>query len=136
MEISTSVARRAAAPAATALAAAAGAVLLGVVSPEERGHYPVCPFNAVTGLYCPGCGGLRAVHALVHGDLVTALHRNALAVVLLPVAVAVWITWTRRRLRDARATWHPSAAGSLLLVTSLVVFGVLRNLPWFAVLAP
>ena len=39
-------------------------------------------FHAMTGLWCPGCGGLRAVHDLTHGHLVTALHENALVVLL------------------------------------------------------
>jgi hypothetical protein len=120
----------------TALAVVAGATTLGVVSPEQPGHYPGCPFHWATGLYCPGCGGLRAVHALAHGDLITALHRNALAVLLIPFAVVAWWGWTRRRMRDGAAVWHPSVVGSRILVTSLVVFAVVRNLPGFAFLAP
>ena len=130
------VARRLAAPATTALVVAAGAALLAVVSPEQPGHYPICPFYWATGLYCPGCGGLRAVHALAHGDLVTAVHRNLLFVVLVPFAVAAWTSWTRRRLRDPRAVWYPSVRGSRALVVSLIGFAVLRNVPAFAVLAP
>ena len=26
-----------------------------------------CPFHAITGLYCPGCGGTRAIMALLSG---------------------------------------------------------------------
>jgi hypothetical protein len=125
-----------AAPAMTALAVMAGAAVLGVVSPELPGHYPPCPFQAVTGLFCPGCGGLRAVHALVHGDVVTAVQRNVLVVVLLPCVVLAWVAWIRRRLHDPMAVWYPSAAASRALLVALVGFGVLRNLPGFAFLAP
>lgn len=33
---------------------------------------PPCIFHSVTGLYCPGCGGTRAVSALLHGHIITA----------------------------------------------------------------
>jgi len=29
----------------------------------------VCPFRALTGLYCPGCGGTRAILAMLRGQL-------------------------------------------------------------------
>ncbi len=32
-------------------------------------HMP-CMFHLLTGLYCPGCGGTRAVRYLLRGDLV------------------------------------------------------------------
>lgn len=28
-----------------------------------------CAFHSLTGLYCPGCGGTRAVRELLYGDL-------------------------------------------------------------------
>ena len=68
-------------------AAAVGVVgLLAVVDPSEPGHYPLCPFRAMTGLDCPGCGTLRGIHELATGHPVAALDRNALAILLVPRA--------------------------------------------------
>ena len=70
---------------------------IGVVDPNSPGHYPVCPLKALTGLDCPGCGGMRAVHSLVHGDLLGALDHNLLAVVMFLPAIAFgWFFWIRR----------------------------------------
>ena len=45
------------------------------------------------GFYCPGCGGLRAVHDLTHGDVGAALSSNILVTLLIPVvsSAAVWL---------------------------------------------
>lgn len=53
-----------------------------------------CPFKMLTGLPCPGCGGLRAFELLTRGQIFDALYLNPLSVVLiLFLAVsAVWLT--------------------------------------------
>jgi len=35
--------------------------------------YPGCPIYRATGVYCPGCGGTHAFHALVHGQVEKSL---------------------------------------------------------------
>jgi hypothetical protein len=121
---------------ATGLAVAVVTSLVAVVSPEEPGHYPVCPTYALTGLYCPGCGGLRAVHALAHGDVGLALARNPLVVIGLPFVVWAYVAWVRRRVRGGPVTWFPPPALSWALAAAVVVFTVLRNVPAFPWLAP
>jgi hypothetical protein len=54
----------------------AALALLLLVDPAESVWMPKCPFKLLTGLQCPGCGGQRAVHALLHGDVVGALRYN------------------------------------------------------------
>lgn len=118
-------------------AAAAGAVLLvATVDPNEPGHYPTCPVLALTGHLCPGCGSLRAVHAMAHGDLAAAAGFNLLAVLAVVPLAVIWLQWVRRRWRGgARTTVAPAYAlwGMLLVVG---VFTVLRNLPAGQSLAP
>ncbi|MCB1565720.1 MAG: DUF2752 domain-containing protein [Lysobacteraceae bacterium] len=99
--------------------------------------FPPCSFRALTGWYCVGCGGTRALHALVHGDLFAALRMNALAVALLPLLAGflAWQAgWQPRRLQRIADT----LARPLLWIWLLPLFGVLRNLPWapFSWLAP
>lgn len=111
---------------------------LAVVDPNESGNYPTCPFLALTGYYCPGCGSLRAIHALAHLDLVTALQLNILTVcVMLPIAVFHYARWSLERglgrsIRKNMA--HPGWIWALFW--GLLAFWLLRNVPLFSILAP
>ena len=51
-----------------------------------------CPFKAITGLPCPGCGGTRALIALLHGQVWTAITINPLSVLLILflIVAPVW----------------------------------------------
>src|SRR5512140_1540078 len=69
---------------ALALLGTAAALVLFSLDPATVGIYPVCYFHRLTGLQCPGCGGLRAAHQLLHGHVVAALRLNAFLVLCLP----------------------------------------------------
>ncbi|HEY2146552.1 MAG TPA: DUF2752 domain-containing protein, partial [Pirellulales bacterium] len=105
------------------------------------GGYPVCPFHALTGLHCPGCGTLRAMHELLHGRIAAALAMNPLSTCAIPIMIGapIWSIASRRwrpsaRRAGRRWTVHPA----WLLVTAIIAFGILRNVPVypFTLLAP
>ena len=113
------------------------AVTLYAVDPHQAGHYPTCPFLATTGFYCPGCGALRAVHDLLHGDLAGALARNPLTVLAVPYLVLAFVTAVRRAAgRPAPRSTSLPPWTIWLLLTVVLAFGVLRNLPGWAWLSP
>lgn len=123
-------------PGVVAGGVAAGLVLLHHVDPNEPGHYPTCPFLAVTGLYCPGCGSMRMLHHLTDGDVVAAAGMNALALVLLPVLVAYWGQWVHRVVTGS-PRGAPLASWVVWAVLVVVVaWWVLRNVPGLELLAP
>ncbi|MEU0116859.1 DUF2752 domain-containing protein [Streptomyces bobili] len=119
------------------LAAVAGAfTYVAAVDPNEPGHYPVCPLLEVTGLYCPGCGGLRSAHAFAHGDLVTALHANAMGVAGYAVFAVLWTVWVVRVARGRPGRFDPGPVQLWTLGALLLVFTVVRNLPYGGWLHP
>ncbi|WP_426595524.1 DUF2752 domain-containing protein [Cellulomonas sp. McL0617] len=128
---SAPLARRLAGPAAVVLAAGVGLATLALVDPNQAGHYPTCPFFWLTGLYCPGCGSLRALHDLTRLDVAAAWGMNPLLVVALPFLVASWIAWTRRSVTGAhRRLAHPAWIWAVLAL--VLAFWVARNIPALA----
>lgn len=69
---------------ALALVALAGMVYFAF-DPSQSRFFPRCVFLSLTGWQCPGCGSQRAIHALLHGDIVGAWHYNAALLVAIPV---------------------------------------------------
>ena len=123
-------------PVAVAGAAAGVAAFVGAVDPNEPGHYPTCPFLWLTGLFCPGCGALRTLHALVHLDVPAALSLNVLVAAFVPLLVLWWGRWTYRQWTGRPRRWLAPAWSLWTLLAVVVAFWVLRNLPGLEVLAP
>lgn len=111
--------------------AAAGTALLAVVDPNTT-HVPLCPLKAITGLDCPFCGSLRAVHALTRFDLGAAADHNLLFTVSVPFLVVGWAVWMGRAVREPDAPRRRHARLDLALLLIALAFGVIRNLPAFA----
>ncbi len=102
--------------------------------------FPSCPFQALTGLFCPGCGSQRAFSALLHANFISALDYNILLVACLPLltysAVATVINTISKKQVDRSIFYSPLFA-KIFLVT-VIAFGILRNIPVypFLILAP
>lgn len=120
---------RLAAPLLLAGGAVGAVVALRLFDPNQPGSgLPPCPFQALTGLYCPGCGSTRCLHALVHLDLATAMAMNPLLVLSLPAVLllsalgaGVLPAWL---VPLARQLCRPIAWGVVLLG-----YAIARNLP-------
>lgn len=130
-------------PAGVAGLAGLGAVAVHVRDPHVAGQWGpagigLCPFHAVTGLWCPGCGGTRAFADLAHLDVVGALGHNVLAVALAATLAVAWVLWVGRRWRgeglERMIVLGPRVSVGVLV--TMVAFTVLRNLPAGVALAP
>lgn len=124
-------------PVLAALALAAVAVALALVDPS-RGPV-LCPFRALTGLACPGCGATRGLHALLTGDLGAALRYNALTVALLPFALwAAYVSLGHALGGPRLKVLRLSPLGTWAFAAVVAAWWVVRNLPMvpFSGLAP
>jgi hypothetical protein len=112
-----------------AAAGLAGTAVLFRFSPQEYSFYPRCPFYALTGHYCPGCGATRAIAGLLHGHMAAALHFNAAATLLLPILLWYFGTMYWTAVQDNRVKWPQVPQWSWKVALACVLlFGVVRDL--------
>ena len=118
----------------------AGGWVLYRYDPTRAGFFPPCPFYALTGFYCAGCGSTRCMHQLVHGNLWAAFRFNPLLILFLPM-------WAYEFVRYVRRTLRPPPPAPLKYVHPIWIWGmtalimtywVARNIPVrpFSWLAP
>lgn len=126
-------ARRMLAPVAATAASMGALAYLAAVDPNEPGHYPLCPTQAIFGVDCPGCGIMRGTHDLLVGDVPGALDHNILLVAFVPLTLVLWLGWLRRSWtgRTPAVSAVQFRRRNALLIVGLVLllaFGVIRNL--------
>lgn len=117
-----------------------GLVLLGlvtvhVIDPVSSPFAPSCAFHTVTGYHCPGCGGTRAMHALLHGQWRQAIAHHP----LLPLVLGFGAWWLWRTIRPSTNPGKLLPAwGVWSILAALVLFWIARNIPRypFTLLAP
>ena len=113
-------------PLAVAGIAVAGLAYVGLRNPTSGGFLP-CPFHAVTGLWCPGCGMTRALHSLLHGDVAGALSSNLFLPVVMVAVGWAFLSWVVPSIPSITRI-VPSRVWTALIGLA-VLYAVLRNLP-------
>ena len=107
--------------------------------PGATAGFQLCPLRALTGYYCPGCGTLRGLHRLLHGNLAAALAYNPLMVMTVPLAI-YWLCSEIAAVAWNKKLPKPELSPRLLWGTLyfLIAFGILRNVPFYplTLLAP
>lgn len=119
---------------AAVILAAAG--LLYYVIHNLTGFAIHCPIHLVTGLDCPGCGVTRMLFAMLELDFKSALDYNAAIFVSLPVLALLGVSKTYDYIRygkNMKRKWFEIT--TYCMVAFFVLFGILRNIPYFEYLA-
>lgn len=106
----------------------AALLMLRLFDPATSGVFPPCPFRALTGWLCPGCGSLRAIHQLLLGNFSKAFALNPFAVISLPFLAYGMASYTRFVV-CGKYLPHIFVPGKWIkaLAASIVLFGFVRN---------
>ncbi len=109
-------------------------VLFGVYysfNPQHYNFFPECPFYKITGYNCPGCGSQRAVHSLLHGELLKAVHFNLLLVISVPFLITHFTYKVISIIKNKDIKWpvvyYPATPKVVFIL--VIAFWILRNLP-------
>lgn len=101
-------------------------ILAKLIESASRGIYP-CFFHIVTGAYCPGCGGTRALLALLHGRVADSLRFNPL-VLYLAVSIPAFLLY-RFYCAGKKKTMRPAVWMTALVIgiTILTLNFIVKN---------
>ena len=111
---------------------AVGALYLFLFEPGKSGFFPSCPFRALTGFACPGCGSTRGLHCLLHGQLAAAFEFNPLLILSLPFFLFALFRYTNAALRGRPLSWpRPDVRYNWALVAIILCFWIFRNTPFY-----
>lgn len=72
---------------------------VSVILPKLDLSRSSCVFFLLFGAYCPGCGGTRAVNALLHGHFLQSLWYHPLVLYGAVLYLSFMISWTMARFR-------------------------------------
>jgi hypothetical protein len=106
------------------------AILYKTYNPSGNLYFPKCPFLALTGLKCPGCGSQRAIHYLLNLDMLNAIKENAILVLSLPYIFIGFIFDLVKHPNAEILKWRKRLFGQkaiFLVLTIIISFWVLRN---------
>jgi len=107
-------------------------IVLFYFAPGEGGIYPPCPTHYLTNFSCPGCGSLRALHNLLHGNIKEAFFFNPLMVMVLPFLTVWFLLYVLKSIFAVKlpevklkpAIWW-------LIISGIILFMILRNLSFY-----
>ena len=111
-----------------------GVVLAAVVyfmfNPATANFFPPCLFYKLTGYQCAGCGSQRAIHSLLHFDIVSAFKYNLIVVpAILLIALLIYLEHFGGKKRFPKL--HRKLSSTKFIVAIIIVivaYWLLRNI--------
>ncbi len=97
---------------------------------NPNNFYPPSLSRNWGGFYCAGCGMLRALHQLLHGNWYAALKLNPLLIICLPYFFYWMIPYFTKYFYNIVLYTIPFKTKQLTIsILIIIVYGFLRNIP-------
>ncbi|MGV6832340.1 MAG: DUF2752 domain-containing protein [bacterium] len=105
--------------------------------PTSSPMFPRCFLRSTTGLHCPGCGSQRALHSILHGNIIEGLRKNMLiGLAFIVVIYEIYIVLTKMLFNAHPKNILQNKNTTIVILIIVVLFFILRNIPAFSFLAP
>lgn len=99
---------------------------------KELSIQPFCPFHKITGIPCPGCGGVRAARFLISGDIKSAIYTNPLSVLLcitIPsIIIGIWIDYNKGTNKIESLLKKRFSTKTTVLIIIIIIFNWIWNI--------
>lgn len=107
-------------------------IYLFIYQPGKSGIFLPCPFRALTGFNCPGCGTTRALHQLLHGNFLTAFKLSPLMFFVFPFLLYFLLRHTILIMRGQIPRKNILPAPYIYTLFVIVLsFWIFRNTPFY-----
>jgi len=98
--------------------------------PDSSIIYPRCPLYMLTGVHCPGCGTLRGLNQLLHGNILAAIDLNPLMILSLPGLCWAYLSQCSITIKARPLPqFFLSSKWIWTLLGIILIFWILRNIP-------
>lgn len=119
-------------------------IIVYKIDPSKKPIAPPCSLYYFTGLYCPGCGMTRALHAAFHLRFFEAFSYNLLwpfIIIFISGSFYIWfyfLVTAKNPFTRLNEFFKKHSSAGWIIVIALFAFWILRNIPIypFVMLAP
>ena len=114
------------------------AIIVGLLLMKHFNIGIPCAYYEASGFYCPGCGMTRAAYSLLQLDFYQAIRYNAFSIVAIPLIGLYILGGIYAWLFNKTNFMYDKIPGAIwiIFIVALLLYGVMRNIPQFAFLAP
>lgn len=119
----------------TCLVSLVAYIMLYNIDPSEKSIMPSCSLHFFTGLYCPGCGMTRALHAALHLRFIDAFSYNLLWPFIILFVLGAFYIWLYFLITGKdpfvpfNSFFKKHSYSGWVAIILLFAFWILRNIP-------
>lgn len=90
--------------------------------------YVICMSKRLTNIDCPGCGGQRAFHQLLHGNFLEAAKLNMFIYFFAPLLTYIFLIFALKPFNINLPDIDISTKGLIVILFIIIIFTILRNI--------